>query len=199
MGLPWRLTIGLDNQLTEFDGGGGERAFGLEARYALANWNKIPLNPALAVEYKFGIGQNPGRKDVGDSIEAGLLLSHDFRHMIEWAMNVFVDQEVRSAQSTSWGFAQSAEIPILLPDEQLEVGVEMQYRHADGGEGDRARGFVIGPTLAWRPTKSARVDVSPLIGCTGEAPRLQVFAVFSYSFGGPEKGETEIPASARNH
>ena len=202
MGLPRRFTVAIENQLERFAGDGGERSFGIEARYALADWNKIPLNPALSAEYKFGLGRTSREGSIPDAIDFGLLLSHDFRHMVEWAMNFFVDQEVNGDQSIDWGFAQSVEVPVLLPEEQLEVGLEMQYRH--GREAiahvDQARGFVIGPTLAWRPTKSARArfDFSPLFGCTGDSPRVEIFAVFSLSFGKLEAGEAETPASARN-
>ena len=111
-----------------------------------------------------------------------------------------IEQEVNGSRSTDWGFAQSVEVPVLLPEEQLEIGLEMQYRHAEDtiSRADQPRGFVIGPTLAWRPTKSARVDVSPLFGYTGDSPRVQIFAVFSLSFGKSGMGEAEIPASARN-
>src|SRR5439155_1328620 len=83
-----------------------------------------------------------------------------FPHLIEWAMNIFVDREFGDRQSTSAGFAQSVEVPVLLPEEKLEVGLEMQYRsggEAPGLEGT-TKGLAIGPTLAWRPTKNARFD-----------------------------------------
>ena len=196
MGLPARFTIGLQNQVEHFTGGTRDRTFTVEARYALANWNKLPLNPAVSVEYRFGL-VNP----VQDSGELALLLSHDFPRLIEWAMNIFVEREFGGRHSTSAGFAQSIEIPVLLPEEKLEVGLEMQYR--SGGEktgpAGRTKGFAIGPTLAWRPTKNARFDLSPLIGCNDHTPVAQVFAVFSYSFGPPAAGEAETPASARAH
>ena len=161
---------------------------------ALANWNKLPLNPAISAEYRFGLGSG-----LHDSGELALLISHDFPHLVEWAMNIFIDRELGGRQSISGGFAQSVEVPVLLPEEKLEVGVEMQYQ--SGGErigtGESTKGFAIGPTLAWRPTKNARFDVSPLFGCSDHTPALQVFAVFSYSFGGPATSDTETPASAR--
>ena len=171
-----------------------ERSFILEARYALANWNKIPLNPAISAEYRFGLSSASQ-----DSGELALLISHDFPHLIEWAMNIFVEREFGGRESTSAGFAQSVEVPVLLPEEKLEVGLEMQYR--SGGETtgrmNTTKGFAIGPTLAWRPTQKARFDFSPLIGCSDHTPAVQVFAVFSFSFGGPQAGDTEKPASAR--
>ena len=194
MGLPARFTVGVQNQVEHFEGDTFERSFTLEARYALANWNKLPLNPTISAEYRFGFNDTSQ-----DSGELALLISHDFPNLIEWAMNIFVDREFGDRESTSAGFAQSVEVPVLLPEEKLEVGLEMQYR--SGGESIgplvSPKGFAIGPTLAWRPTKNARFDLSPLLGCSDHTPAVQVFAVFSFSFGGPTMTEVEMPTSAR--
>jgi len=196
MGLPARFTIGVQNQIEHFATDTFERTFTLEARYAFANWDKLPLNPAISTEYRFGFAH-----ETPDSGEVALLISHDFPRLIEWAMNIFVDQEFGGRGSTSGGFAQSIEVPVLLPEEKLEVGTEMQYR--SGGERIGAertvKGFAIGPTLAWRPTKTVRFDLSPLFGCSDHTAAVQVFAVFSFSFGGSEIGDVETPASARGH
>jgi hypothetical protein len=196
MGLPARFTVGVQNQVEHFAGETRDRSFTLEARYALANWNKLPLNPAISAEYRFGLSDA-----LPDSGELALLVSHDFPHLIEWAMNIFVDQDFGGRQSTSAGFAQSIEMPVLLPEEKLEVGLEMQYRSGGETTGFRGttKGLEIGPTLAWRPTKKVRFDLSPLIGCSDHTPVVQVFAVFSLSFGGPAAGDAQIPASARGH
>ena len=196
MGLPARFTVGIQNQVEHFAGETRDRSFTLEARYALADWNKLPLNPAISAEYRFGLSNA-----VPDSGELALLISHDFPHLIEWAMNIFVDREFGGRQSTSAGFAQSVEVPVLLPEEKLEVGLEMQYRSGGEAPGRNGtiKGLAIGPTLAWRPTKNARFDLSPLIGTSDHTPAVQVFAVFSFSLGGPTTGEVENPASARSH
>ena len=127
MGLPARFTVGVQNQVEHFAGDTSERSFTLEARYALADWNKLSLNPTISVEYRFGLDNA-----VQDSGEFALLISHDFPHLVEWAMNIFVDGEFGDRESTSAGFAQSVEVPVLLPEKKLEVGLEMQYR--SGGE-----------------------------------------------------------------
>ena len=196
MGLPARFTVGIQNQVEHFAGETRDRSFTLEARYALADWNKLPLNPAISAEYQFGLSNA-----LPDSGELALLISHDFPHLIEWAMNIFVDHEFGGRQSTSAGFAQSVEVPVLLPEEKLEVGLEMQYRSGGEAPGRNGtiKGLAIGPTLAWRPTKNARFDLSPLIGTSDHTPAVQVFAVFSFSLGGPTTGEVENPASARSH
>jgi hypothetical protein len=56
MGLPYRFGVAAEAQFERFNGGGGARSVSLEARWALADWNKIPLNPTLFAEYKFGVG-----------------------------------------------------------------------------------------------------------------------------------------------
>jgi hypothetical protein len=127
MGLPARFTVGVQNQIEHFAGDARDRSFTLEARYALANWNKLPLNPAISAECRFGFS-NAAR----DSGELALLISHDFPHLIEWAMNIFVDRDFGGSESTNAGFAQSIEVPVLLPEEKLELGLEMQYH--SGGE-----------------------------------------------------------------
>ena len=43
MGLPARFTVGVQNQVEHFEGDTLERSFTLEVRYALADWNKLPL------------------------------------------------------------------------------------------------------------------------------------------------------------
>ena len=193
MGLPARFTVGVQNEFEHMAGATRDRSFTLEARYALADWNKLPLNPALSAEYRFGLSNS-----LGDSVQIALLVSHDFPHLVEWAMNIFVERDIRGRESTSAGFAQSVEVPVLLPEEKLELGLEMQYR--SGGETTRGhgttKGFAIGPTLAWRPSTKARFDLSPLFGCSDHTPALEVFAILSFSFGGPEAGDAEKPASA---
>jgi hypothetical protein len=196
MGLPARFTVGVQNQLEHFAGGTRERSFTLEGRYALANWNKFPLNPAISAEYRFGLSDG-----LPDSGELALLISHDFPHEIEWALNIFVDREFGGKEGTNGGFAQSVEAPVLLPEEKLEVGLEMQYRSGGETAGFRGttKGLAIGPTLAWRPRKNVRFDLSPLLGCSDHTLAVQVFAVFSFSFGGLAAGDVESPASTRGH
>src|SRR5712671_1002209 len=51
MGLPARFTVGIQNQVEHFAGETRDRSLTLEARYALADWNKLPLNPTISAEY----------------------------------------------------------------------------------------------------------------------------------------------------
>jgi hypothetical protein len=219
MGLPYRFGVAAEAQFERFNGGGGARSVSLEARWALADWNKIPLNPTLFAEYKFGVGtirheevpppsgdggeeeeeEEGGPPKVPDAYEFRLLLAQDFGEHVEWAMNWFFEKENTGDRGREWGFSQSAMVPILLPNERLKVGVEMQYKNltVKDTRGDPLNIFVIGPSLAWKPTPQTRLDVSPLFGATDDAPVADVFVAFSWLFGGERPGEAEAPVSTR--
>lgn len=219
LGLPYRFGVAIENQIETFRGTTQERTFSIEGRYAFADWDKIPLNPTIFVEYKFGIGdilhdEGPpeplGKGEaqaflnehnpLPDAVEVRLLLSEEFFGQFEWALNGFFEQEVGGDRGREYGFAQSATMPVLLAKERLKVGVEMQLTtFTDKGiRDDPSYRFIIGPTIAWKPTANTRFDVSPLFGTTHDAPKASVFAVFSYVFGGAEGNEAEAPASTRN-
>jgi len=213
MGLPWRLNVAAEAQFERFNGGGGARSVSLEARWALADWNKIPLNPTIFAEYKFGVGtirheevppppgggeEESGPPKVPDAYEVRLLLAQDFFERVEWAMNWFFEKENTGDRGREWGFSQAAMMPVLLPNERLKVGIEMEYRNltVKDTRGDPLHSFTIGPTVAWKPTAQTRLDISPLFGCTAGAPVADVFVAFSWLFGG-ERAEAEAPVSTR--
>src|SRR5438128_10057161 len=215
MGLPYRFNVAAETGLERFNGGGGVQTVSLEARWALADWNKIPLNPTIFAEYKFGVGtirheevppppgggeeeEESGPPKVPDAYEVRLLLAQDFFERVEWAMNWFFEKENTGDRGREWGFSQAAMIPVLLPNERLKVGIEMEYKKVTtkDNRGDPLNSFVIGPTVAWKPTAQTRLDVSPLFGCTHDSPIAEVFVAFSWLFGG-ERAEAEAPVSSR--
>jgi len=215
MGLPYRFGVAAEAELERFNGGGGFQTVSLEGRYALADWNKIPLNPTLFAEYKFGVGtirheegpppppgeeEESGPPKVPDAYEFRLLLAQDFGERVEWAMNWFFEKENTGDRGREWGFAQSASVPILLPREQLKIGVEMEYKNftVKDTRGSPMHSFVIGPSAAFRPSKNTRFDVSTLFGCTDDSPAVQVFAVFSFLLGPGQEQGAEAPVSTRN-
>jgi hypothetical protein len=221
IGLPNRFGIAFENSIENHRGTTQERTVSVELRYALADWNVIPLNPTIFVEYKAGIGnilhdEGPPEamgkgeaeeflmehRPLPDAVEVRFLFAQDFSNHVEWAANIFVEQEIGGDRGREVGFAQSIMFPVLLPHERLKVGAEMQYTSfTDSGlrdEGTKSARVVIGPTVAWKPTKNSRLDVSPLFGVTDDAPHASVFVVFSMLFGGSESPQAEAPASTRN-
>src|SRR5205809_92057 len=57
VGLPYRFGLAFEVEQERFNGDLQNKTFSVEARYALADWNKVPLNPTLFAEYKFGTGR----------------------------------------------------------------------------------------------------------------------------------------------
>jgi hypothetical protein len=222
IGLPSRFGIAFENSIENHRGRTQDRTFSVEGRYAFADWNKIPLNPTIFVEYKVGIGDilhdegppepmGKGEAEaflmehhpLPDAAEVRLLLAQDFGNNVEWALNGFFEQEVGGDRGREIGFAQSIMFPIILPRERLKVGAEMQFTSfTDAGirEGDEDPSYrcVIGPTVAWKPSANTRLDVSALFGVTDDSPRASIFVVFSMLFGGHESPQAEAPTSTRN-
>jgi hypothetical protein len=219
MGLPFRFNVAAEAQFERFNGGGAARSVSLEARWALADWNKIPLNPTLFAEYKFGVGtirheevpppvgeggeeeeeEEGGSPKVPDAYEFRLLLAQDFGEHVEWAMNWFFEKENTGDRGREWGFSQALMTPFLLPNERLKIGLEMLYKNltVKDTRGDPENIFVIGPTLAWKPSTHTRLDISPLFGCTDDSPVADVFVAFSWLFGGEGAEAAEAPVSTR--
>jgi hypothetical protein len=129
-GLPYRFNVAMETDIEHYQGETQVRSFSLEARYAFADWNKIPLNPTIFAEYKFGAGNilhdegppTPGRRfgptgfdktnETPDAYELRLLLAEDFFERIEWALNGFFEQELEGDRGREWGIAQSVVTPI---------------------------------------------------------------------------------------
>ena len=178
--------------------------------------------------HKFGPHGFHTSTPIPDSVEMRLLLSEDFFDRIEWAMNTFFEQEIGLDRGREWGIANSIETPIPLfgapppapavernsqsknvqpvagsaaLSEELKAGVEFQFRSFSDvtSRGTPYNSFIIGPTVAWKPTNRVRFDVSPLFGVNHKSPEMQLFVVFSYLLGGggTEAGG-EAPASTRN-
>jgi hypothetical protein len=248
IGLPYRFNIAIENDVQHYDGDTQNATFSVEGRYALADWNKIPLNPTIFSEFKFGLGDilhdegapTPAHKfgphgfdksqPIPDAYELRLLLSQDFFDKIEWAMNTFFEQEIAGDRGREWGIANSIVTPIHLFEgaqktppaiaikdaknpqpvagsttvsEDLKAGIEFQFRSFSDkfSRGTPYNSFVIGPTASWKPSRSFRLDVSPLFGVNHKSPVMQLFVVVSYLWGpgGPGKeAGGEAPASTRN-
>jgi hypothetical protein len=213
-GLPYRFNIAAESQWVRFNGGGGAQTVSLEARWALADWNKIPLNPTIFAEYKFGVGPirheevppppgggeaESGPPQIPNAYEVRLLLAQEFFGRVEWAMNWFFEKENTGDRGREWGFSQALMTPILLPNERLKVGLEMEYRNltVKDTRGDPLHSFTIGPTVAWKPSGHTRLDISPLFGCTAGAPVADVFVAFTWLFGGEGAEAAEAPVSTR--
>jgi hypothetical protein len=157
IGLPYRFNVAFENNIQHFDGDTQDASFSVEARYAFADWDKIPLNPTIFAEYKFGLGNilhdegapTPAHKfgpdgfekdeDTPDAYEFRLLLSEDFFDRVEWSLNTFFEQELAPGdRGREWGLAQSVVTPIHLFG--AGEGAAPDYKAVQGKNGEPVAG-----------------------------------------------------------
>ncbi len=196
VGLLHRFELGFENEVGVIGDQGHATSGTFEIRYALADWNVIPLNPAVSAEYVVGWGKSVESagadshhhgnrlRDQPDAAVLRLLLGQDFARHFGYAMNVALQQNV-SDRGRQFELSQCVTCGLMKG--LFEVGAEMRYTHST--EEFRAHDrddLVIGPTVGWKPTRQTRVNLAPLFGCTSESPRVAMLAMFSYEFGGAE-------------
>jgi len=191
-GLPHRFEVGLENELGLVGTDAHETSVTAEARYAFANWNAIPLNPAISAEYIFGVGKSV--KDTGsdkdlrrqpNAVAVRLLLGQNFGDHFGYGLNVGLQQDVSRDSGREFEISQSVAYGAMKG--KLEFGAEMRYVHNTPQRNPVDRDeFVTGPTIGWKPTRQLRISLAPLLGCTGDSPRVASFVLVSYEFGGAE-------------
>jgi len=193
VGLPGRFELDFENHLGVAGRRAAETEAAIGARYALAAWNKIPLNPAISAMYHFGIGDRlaerfdrSGIQEQSNEYELRLLLGQEFVPRLQWAANLFFQHELGAAHERQIGFTQ--DIAYLAIADKLELGVEMRYTNATRKRENRpsANEFIIGPSANWKPNLHTVVSLAPLFGCTAKSPRVAILASVSLEFGGGE-------------
>ena len=193
LGLPYRFQIDFyeNMELTAhntFQHQGNQ----VEARWALADWGKIPLNPTLYAEWKFN-NNDP------DAYEIKLLLGEELCPRWHWGFNIFYEQEISGGLESEMGFSQG--ISYTLIDEKLSAGIEMNLERTSGPHlnGTPATEFLLGPSIQWRPHPRIHLDIVPLFGTTHDSPAVEAFIVFGFDFGpNGNHSNTYIPASSQS-
>jgi hypothetical protein len=205
VGLLHRLELGVENELGVLSGNGHETSVTLEGRYALANWNAIPLNPAISLEYVFGVGKSvqSARAHSGklrkqpNAVALRLLLGQAlFDNRVGYGLNISLQQDVTHDSGREFQFSQSLTYGLMKG--KFEAGADMRYIHSTAQSTRRLSDEVLlGPTFSWKPTRQTRLSVAPLVGITPDSPAVATFVLFSYEFGGSEAIVAPISAGGR--
>ena len=193
VGLLHRFELGLENELGLIGGDAHETAAAFEARYAFANWNALPLNPAISLEYIFGVGKSAKTLErQPNAIAARLLLGQNFGDHFGYGLNLSLEQAVSHGNEREFEVTQAFAYGVA--NGKLELGAETRYTHethaVDLGHRNE---FAIGPSVGWKPTRQVRVGVTELFGCTNDSPRAAALVLISYEFGGAEAVVTPLP------
>jgi hypothetical protein len=191
-GLPHRIEIGVENELGLAGSEGHETSTTVEARYAFAKWNAVPLNPAISAEYIFGVGKSvkdatsdKALRREPNAVAVRLLLGQNFGDHFGYGLNLGLQQDVSHDSGREFEISQSIAYGAMMG--KLEFGAEMRYVHNTPQRAPVDRDeLVTGPTIGWKPTRQLRISFAPLFGCTGDSPRVATFILVSYEFGGAE-------------
>jgi len=200
-GLPHRFEVGFENELGLAGSDARETSVTVEARYAFANWNALPLNPAVSAEYIFGVGKSVKKatsdKDLRrqpSAVAVRLLLGQAFAEHFGYGLNIGLQQDVSHDSGREFEITQSVAYGSMKG--KLEFGAEMRYVHSTSQQDSELTDqLVIGPTVGWKPTRQLRISVASLFGCTDESPRVASFFLVSYEFGGAESVVAPISAN----
>jgi hypothetical protein len=194
IGLPYRFQLDLYENVFQPPGHGfRHEGFQVEARWAFADWGKIPLNPTLYGEWKFN-AHDP------DAYEVKLLLGDDICPRWHWGFNVFYEQEVGGGRGSELGFSDA--ISYTIVDEKFSLGIEMKLERSSGPnlDGKPEVEFLIGPSAQWRPCPRVHLDLVPLFGATEDSPYVETFVVLGIDFGpGGDHEAAHAPTSSRSH
>jgi hypothetical protein len=207
LGLPHRFQLAYENNFVLQKEHSQVTEQTIEGRYALADWGKIPLNPTLFAEYRFGVGKDYADQEdadesvprIPDSIEGRLLLGEQFAGNYQWALNIIHEFETGGEREWESGFSQA--LTYAIRDEYLKAGIEMQLiRRTDADDRDEPEyEFDIGPSFTWKPSEATRFDLATLFGTTRDSPAAAIYAVFSIALGeGEESGDGVTPISTQH-
>jgi hypothetical protein len=190
IGLPWRFQLDVYENVENADSA-ITTSNQIEARWALAEWGKIFLNPTLYAEWKFN-------NSAADAYELKLLFGEQLAPRWHWGFNLFYEQETGGVRATEMGFSQAVSYSAI--DSKLSVGVEMNFERTTekGSRSNPEIEFLIGPSIQWRPTRRIHVDFVPLFGATHDSPVVESYIVFGFElWGGAERTDIQAPTSTR--
>jgi hypothetical protein len=150
----------------------------VEVRYALADWGKLWGNPTFYLEWN-QVSAAP------DHVEAKLLLGGEITSGWHWGSNFVWEHEIAGEQENAneW----TTGISYTVRDSRFSVGAESQLALVNaldsaGRRGSFSKGFVIGPSLQFRPLPQMHIDFAPLVGVTDSSPRMKTFVVLGWEF-----------------
>jgi opacity protein-like surface antigen len=191
IGLPFRMQFDFYFDWVHEGGSTDILDYAVELRYALADWNVIPMNPTLYAEYKFT------EADMGpDVLELKLLLGGDLGEKWQYALNFVWEQELAGERTTEWQGI--AGISRALSD-SVGIGAEFKYVNetTSSSRSDAEHKVLLGPSIQWRPTKNTHLDVVSLFGLTKDAPDVEGWVVFGidFDFGAPSVKKVKRPVS----
>jgi len=125
----------------------------VELRYAFADWDEIPTNPTVYLEW---VRQN----DAPYKGEAKALFGGSLKPQWFWGLNLVWEREFGGEYEHE--YALTAGVARTVVEEQLSLGLEAKFESVDV-RGNRlgfdAYEFLAGPSLQWMPSADIHIDL----------------------------------------
>ena len=161
----------------------GENQFQLtrekaEIRWALADWDVIPGNPTLYLEYQHQSGPASGSgtstEPKPDTLEGKLLFGGEATSRVHWGLNLQWERELWGSEADE--FQLTGGLSYTVKDEELHVGIEGYGELVDekGSYGDfKEQSYLFGPSIMWSPVRPANILLVPLFGAGVEDGKVR--------------------------
>ena len=171
-GLPWRTQFDVELLYGIEDGRLEYQSTRLEVPHALANWGKIPLNPAIGPGWRFN---NQG----ADSFLVRLLLAEEFGDRFHFGGDFGYEQQVDDERETEYEL--NLALSYVAINKKLTVGFEFLFEHeAEKGHLSGDNKFLLGPSILYKPTRDTHLGLVAMAGLTHDSPMLQIFLIFGF-------------------
>lgn len=179
IGLPWRTQFDVEMNYGVRDGKLSYDSTMIELPHALAEWGKIPLNPAIDVGWRFHGGG-------ADSYLLRALFADQIGERFYYGVNLSFERQVGGELETSYEL--NAALNYRLIENRLSVGGQFVLEHETAQEKEfdaednewetesvHATQVLLGPSLLYRPTRQLYVGLAPLFGLTHDSPAVEAY------------------------
>ena len=186
IGLPWRTQFDVEMNYSVQGGSIQYDSTMVELPHALADWGKIPLNPAIDAGWRFKVGE-------ADAYFFRLLLAEDLGKSFQFGANLTYDHQVGGDQERGYELTTALNYGVI--DGRFSVGVQciLEHETARESELDPVSGLyetedvystavLLGPTVLWRPSRSMHVGIAPLFGLTHDSPTVEALFLVGFDF-----------------
>jgi len=168
-GLPWRTQFDVELNYEVEDGELRYDSTRLELPHALADWGKIPLNPAVDAGWRF-------HQDEDDAYLFRLLLAEEFTKRLHFGANFGFERQIGGELETEYEF--NLALSYVALDKRLSVGAELLVEYETDREDEESTTVLLGPSVLFKPTQNTHLGLVPLAGLTHDSPAVEVFLIF---------------------
>lgn len=179
-GLGHRWQAALENTYANFREDGRrplqwhEDALKLSARYALANWGKLPLNPAVGLGWRFNSGAS-------DAPVGQVVLGDEFTPRLHWAADFQYERQTGGKQLRELSAATA--LTYSVTNETLNVGLQAQWKRTLEIADVKSERTEIGPCVQYRPVDQLHFDCVALWGTERSQPVHSLVLSIGFEFG----------------